>query len=294
MNQQFSRIGLIGRGQNEQFRESLQRLVTLITNRGQPLLVESALADLLPEGNVPACNRMEIGDSSDLVIVLGGDGSMLSAARDLAHHQVPLLGVNRGRLGFLTDVSPDEIEDQVSAVLNGQYKMEERFLLDVEVLQGEQVVDTAGALNDVVVSSGTTARMMEFDLSVNDVFVYRQRADGMIVSTPTGSTAYSMSGGGPIMHPSLDAILLLPMYPHTLSSRPIVIDGNSDIRITIGEHDSDSIPVTCDGQDKLNVSAGNVVRINKKNDKLFLVHPQGHDFYASCRDKLSWSSSLVH
>lgn len=294
MKQQFTRIGLVGRGHNDRFRDSLERLVSLLAARGQPLLVETVLADIIPEVAVVQANREQIGRESDLVIVLGGDGSMLSAARDLALHQVPLLGVNRGRLGFLTDVSPDDIEEQVSAVLDGQYALEERFLLDVEVLQNEQVISRAGALNDVVVSSGTSARMMEFDLSVNNVFVYRQRADGMIVSTPTGSTAYSMSGGGPIMHPSLDAILLLPMYPHTLSSRPIVIDGNSDIRITILEQGSESLPVTCDGQDKLNVCGGNVVHISKKAHRLSLVHPEGHDFYASCRDKLSWGSTLVN
>ena len=181
------------------------------------------------------CSRKMIGEVSDLIIVVGGDGSLLSAARTLARFDVPVLGVNRGRLGFLTDVSPDEIEQRVGEVLDGQYRIEKRFLLDVMVKHNGEPIGTADALNDVVVNSGTSAKMIEFELYIEGEFVYRQRSDGLIVSTPTGSTAYSLSGGGPIMHPKLDAIVLVPMFPHTLSSRPIVVDGNSEIKIVICE-----------------------------------------------------------
>jgi NAD+ kinase len=294
MESSFQRIGLIGRGSNDQFKESLQRLVALLDARGlTPPLIESSLAKLLVDYPYAGVDRSAIGAESDLVIVLGGDGSMLSAAREMAEHDVPVLGVNRGRLGFLTDISPDAIEEQVSAVLEGKFTLEQRFLLDVQVRRDDAVISRSAALNDVVVSSGTSAQMIEFDLYVNDAFVYRQRADGLIVSTPTGSTAYSLSGGGPIMHPSLDAVLLLPMYPHTLSSRPIVVDGNSDIEIVIGIGNSENLPVTCDGQDRLSVSPNDRVCIAKKSHHLTLVHPTGHDFYASCRDKLHWGGSLV-
>ena len=207
MEQRFNRIGLIGRGHDDRFRESLEHLVALLDDRGQSPLVETALAGLLADGKTEAADREAIGAQSDLVIVLGGDGSMLSAAREMAQHDVPVLGVNRGRLGFLTDVSPDDIEHQVGAVLDGDFTLEQRFLLGAEVQRDGVTLSSSGALNDVVVSSGISAQMIEFDLLIDDVFVYRQRADGLIVSTPTGSTAYSLSGGGPIMHMHL---LLFP------------------------------------------------------------------------------------
>ena len=153
-----------------------------------------------------------------------------------------MLGVNRGRLGFLTDISPDDIAQQIPAVLAGEYTRESRFLLDARVVRDGKTVGRADALNDVVVNSGTSAQMIEFELSINGVFVYRQRADGLIISTPTGSTAYSLSGGGPIMHPTLDAVVLVPMFPHALSSRPIVVDGNSEIRLDILERNRISSP----------------------------------------------------
>ena len=211
----------------------------------------------------------------------------------LAHYNVPVLGINRGRLGFLTDILPEEIEQRVGAVLQGDYTLEKRFLLNVAVQRDGEIIGKGEALNDVVVNSGTSAKMIEFDLYVDDEFVYRQRSDGLIVSTPTGSTAYSLSGGGPIMHPKLDAVVLVPMFPHTLSSRPIVIDGNSEIKIEIiGNNDEIYPPVTCDGQVNLNAMPGDFVIIRKKRHKLKLVHPLDHSFYASCRDKLGWSARL--
>jgi NAD+ kinase len=209
-------------------------------------------------------------------------------------YYTPVLGVNRGRLGFLTDISPDEIDTKVADVLDGKYNREYRFLLEATVERHGEVVGRADALNDVVVNSGTSAQMIEFDLYIDNNFVYRQRADGLIVSTPTGSTAYALSGGGPIMHPALDAVVLVPMFPQTLSSRPIVVDGNSEIRIDISERNSIHPPVTCDGQVNMTARPGDSVHIFKKPHKLILIHPLEHSFYASCRDKLRWSNSLVN
>jgi NAD+ kinase len=293
MPQGFTKIGLVGRGQHQNSVETLQRLLTLLEGRQLETTVEKRLAKLLPQTGYHVASRDEIGEQCDLVIVVGGDGSMLSAARTMAKHDTPVLGVNRGRLGFLTDVSPEDIEAKVSAVLEGEYVRESRFLLDVLVARDGEPVGRADALNDVVVNSGTSAQMIEFDLHVNEVFVYRQRADGLIISTPTGSTAYSLSGGGPIMHPSLDAIVLVPMFPQTLSSRPIVVDGNSEIRIDIGENNRIHPPVTCDGQVNMTALPGDTVHIYKKPHALSLIHPRDHNFYASCRDKLHWSASLV-
>ncbi len=179
-------------------------------------------------------------------------------------------------------------------MLEGKFERECRFLLDADVRRDGVVVGRADALNDVVVNSGTSAQMIEYELYINDTFVYRQRADGLIVSTPTGSTAYSLSGGGPIMHPNLDAILLVPMFPHALSSRPIVVDGDSQIRVDILQRNRIHPPVTCDGQVNMTARPGDSVHIRKKPHRLTLLHPVGHSFYASCRDKLRWGYALVN
>lgn len=289
----FDTIGLVGRSQQDGLDVVLQELIALLRNRGQRVLLEDRLDELLENHGCQLASRDEIGQQADLVIVAGGDGSLLSAARTMAKYETPVLGVNRGRLGFLTDITPDQVPEQVPAVLDGHYDIESRFLLDAHVSREGEVVARADALNDVVVNSGTSAQMIEIELSVDDTFVYRQRADGLIVSTPTGSTAYSLSGGGPIMHPALDAIVLVPMFPHALSSRPIVVDGNSEIRMDILQRNRIHPPVTCDGQVNMTARPGDSVVIRKKPHPLRLVHPVGHSFYASCRDKLRWSNALV-
>lgn len=294
MQTRFDRIGLVGRSQQEGLREVLQELIALLQGLDRELILEQRLAELVPETSLPCGSLEDIGEDSDLVIVVGGDGSLLSAARTLARYETPVLGINRGRLGFLTDISPDDMHSQVPAVLAGEFVRESRFLLDAKVQREGKTVGRADALNDVVVNSGTSAQMIEFELSINGVFVYRQRADGLIVSTPTGSTAYSLSGGGPIMHPTLDAVVLVPMFPHALSSRPIVVDGNSEIRLDILSRNRIHPPVTCDGQVNMTARPGDSVVITKKPHRLTLLHPVGHSFYASCRDKLHWSNALVN
>ncbi|MBM68383.1 MAG: NAD(+) kinase [Haliea sp.] len=294
MHTKFDRIGLVGRSQQEGLTDVLDELVHLLQGLGKDLVLESRLAELVADQSIPRASLDAIGEDSDLVIVVGGDGSLLSAARTLAKYETPVLGVNRGRLGFLTDISPDDIAQQVPAVLAGEYTRESRFLLDARVVRDGKTVGRADALNDVVVNSGTSAQMIEFELSINGVFVYRQRADGLIISTPTGSTAYSLSGGGPIMHPTLDAVVLVPMFPHALSSRPIVVDGNSEIRLDILERNRIHPPVTCDGQVNMTARPGDSVLVTKKPHRLTLLHPLGHSFYASCRDKLRWNTALVN
>ncbi|MEP5567711.1 MAG: NAD(+) kinase [Halioglobus sp.] len=289
----FKKIGLVGRSQQNGLDVVLQELLTLLEHRGHEVILEDCLGELVPGADVRLGNRDDIGQDSDLVIVAGGDGSLLSAARTLAKYDTPVLGVNRGRLGFLTDITPDQIAEQIPRVLDGDFATESRFLLDAHVEREGQIVAQADALNDVVVNSGTSAQMIEIELTIDNTFVYRQRADGLIVSTPTGSTAYSLSGGGPIMHPSLDAIVLVPMFPHALSSRPIVVDGNSEIRVDILQRNSIHPPVTCDGQVNMTARPGDSVVIRKKPHRLTLLHPVGHSFYASCRDKLRWGNALV-
>jgi NAD+ kinase len=294
MGASFEKIGLVGRSQQRGSEDVLAQLLDLLRERGLAILLEDRLGELVSGQDLQTYNRDTIGQQADLVIVVGGDGSLLSAARTLAKYDTPVLGVNRGRLGFLTDIYPDEIAQRVPAVLDGEFKKEQRFLLDAAVQREGKVVGRADALNDVVVNSGTSAQMIEYELYIDDSFVYRQRADGLIVSTPTGSTAYSLSGGGPIMHPTLDAVVLVPMYPHALSSRPIVVDGNSEIRINILAHNRLHPPVTCDGQVNMTARPGDSVCIVKKPHRLTLLHPLDHSFYASCRDKLRWGNALVN
>ena len=293
MHSKFERIGLVGRSQQEGLTDVLEELVRLLQSLGKEVVLESRLAERVADQSISRASLDDIGEDSDLVIVVGGDGSLLSAARTLAKYETPVLGVNRGRLGFLTDISPDDIATQVPAVLAGEYTQDSRFLLDARVVRDGKTVGRADALNDVVVNSGTSVQMIEFELSINGVFVYRQRADGLIISTPTGSTAYSLSGGGPIMHPTLDAVVLVPMFPHALSSRPIVVDGNSEIRLDILERNRIHPPVTCDGQVNMTARPGDSVVVTKKPHRLTLLHPLGHSFYASCRDKLRWNTALV-
>lgn len=289
----FDKVGLVGRSQQDGLGPVLQELLELLGVRGHQVMLQDRLEELVPGHGVSVGTPDEIGEWADLVIVSGGDGSLLGAARTLAKYGTAVLGVNRGRLGFLTDITPDLIADQIPHVLDGKFDEEHRFLLDAHVVRDREVVAKADALNDVVVNSGASAQMIEIELSIDDTFVYRQRADGLIVSTPTGSTAYSLSGGGPIMHPSLDAIVLVPMFPHALSSRPIVVDGSSEIRVDILARNRIHPPVTCDGQENMTARPGDSVLIRKKPHALRLLHPVGHSFYASCRDKLRWSNALV-
>jgi NAD+ kinase len=289
----FRTVGLMGRLGSEQVLETLVQLRGILAERGCRVLLEQDLAGRLGATAADAREREAIGRECDLVIVVGGDGSMLGAARVLAAQDVPVLGVNRGRLGFLTDVTPQNLEAEIDGVLQGRYLLESRFLLDVQVLRGEQVLARGDALNDVVVNSGISARMIEFDLFIDGQFVYTQRSDGLIVSTPTGSTAYSLSGGGPIMHPALDALVLVPMFPHTLGSRPLVIAGNSTVRIVINAYNALQPGISCDGQLNFSASPGDAIVVHKKPERLKLLHPLEHNFYAICRAKLGWGSGIA-
>ncbi len=290
--EQFRTIGIIGRMGSVRVVETLRRLKRFLVKADYDVVLEQTTATVLPGHGVQVCSIRMMGEIADLVIVVGGDGSLLGAARELARFDVPLLGVNRGQLGFLTDIRPDELEKGVGEVLGGAYVEEERFLMDTLVRRRGEPIGTGAALNDVVLHPGQSTRMIEFELYIEGQFVYSQKSDGLIVATPTGSTAYSLSAGGPIMHPRLDAIVLVPMFPHTLSSRPIVVDGQAEIKIIIDE-DSEIYPhVSCDGQKHITAAPGDVITIHKKPQKIRLIHPTNHDFYETCREKLGWAKSL--
>ncbi len=290
--EEFRNIGIIGRLGSKKVIETVRRLKRYLVEEGYHVILQDRIAEVMPGHGMQVSTQKLLGEICDLVIVVGGDGSLLGAARALAKHNTPVLGINRGRLGFLTDISPDEgMEEAIQSVLDGEYIEEQRFLLDAEIKRNGVSIAASEALNDVVLHPGKSARMIAFDLYVEGQFVHHQRADGMIVSSPTGSTAYALSGGGPIMHPKLDAIVLVPMFPHTLSSRPIVVDGNSEIKLVIGDSNETYPTVSCDGQKHLPCAPGDAVTIRKKPHKLKLIHPKDHNFYEICRTKLGWETS---
>jgi NAD+ kinase len=294
----FSTLGLIGHLNNERAVYSIKRLIRFLQKKQKHFVLEADTAELIDDkALVQAAEQIAeidtLGQLCDLVVVVGGDGSLLRAGRAMAQYQVPLLGINRGRLGFLTDILPDHIESKVEDVLNGNYISEKRFLLDMNVMRGTEIIATASAMNDVVLHPGKFVHMLQFEIYVDGDFVTSQRADGVIVATPTGSTAYSLSGGGPILHPKLDAIALVPMNPHTLSSRPMVVPGDSEIRIVVGEHSRALPMVTCDGATHAEVQTGDAIVIVKKQQLLELLHPKDYNFFERCRSKLGWGGHLL-
>lgn len=287
----FRNIGLIGRPNKDSVVETLHLIYDYLLNKGLHPIFDEHTATLAGYHDVQTVGRALLGEVVDLVIVVGGDGSLLHAARSVVRHGTPVLGVNRGRLGFLTDISPNEVLEKLDLVLKGNFQVDPRFLLEMEVrVNGESIFDDL-ALNDVVLHSGKSINMIEFELFIDGQFVYHQHSDGLIVATPTGSTAYALAGGGSILHPSMDAISLVPMHPHTLSSRPIIVGGQCEIRLNIPENRV--VPmVSADGFEGIGLSQGDSVHIRKHPFKLNLLHPPGYDFYMSCRTKLGWQQAF--
>lgn len=292
MAERFSRIGLIGRFPSEMVSETLVKLSEFLTQRGHSLLFEESTALALQNQALVTAPQTTFGQDCDLIIVVGGDGSLLIAARYAVKYQVPILGINRGRLGFLTDIRPDEIISKVALILDGNYLEEERFLLTGQVTSNSALEIKGDALNDIVFRQGPSAQMLEFSIHINDEFICTEYADGLIVSTPTGSTAYALSGGGPILHPQLDAIVLLPMFAHTLSSRPLVISGNSRIKITLAPSNLIAATVSFDGQPPQSIHPGGTLDIHKKEHSLRLIHPEDYHYFETLRTKLGWNQKL--
>ena len=226
--------------------------------------------------------------NSEFIISIGGDGTLLSCARKFGYLGIPILGINLGTLGFLTDVQPEEITSTLIKILEGKYIKDRRFFLEAKVNNSEK---SFIALNEAVIHSGSVAKLIEYTVFIDEAFVYKQKADGIIISTPTGSTAYSLSGNGPIIHPSLGSISLLPMFPHSLSSSPLVVGAESEIKIKLTENSS-SAQISFDSHNFVNLKGKNEIHIGKSQSVLELIHPLDHDFYDGCRSKLGWSTSI--
>lgn len=288
MADEFHCVGLFGKYADPSVSSTLRTLSDFLRARGVEILLDEATARVWADHHLQVASRDHIGEHCDLAIVVGGDGTLLNAARSLAAHRIALVGINLGRLGFLTDISPDDIEERLGEILAGHYREDHRFLLHCSILRDGEQISESDAFNDVVVHKWEVARMLEVETYVDGRFLTRMRADGLIVSTPTGSTAYALSGGGPILEPGLDAIILVPICPHTLSNRPIVIHGGSLIEVVVGGSTNSHAQVTCDGQINLGLISGDRIRIRKKEQGIRLIHPADYDHFHTLRAKLNW------
>jgi len=289
MSTPFQTIGLIAKSGAPAVAHTLTKLICDLRQRKLRVVLDESAAVYFERPDEAVLNRWELAKDCDLAIVVGGDGTLLNAARSLAEEDVAVLGVNLGRLGFLADVSPDEMHEQLDEILAGQYEEEHRSLLHASVLRNGRTVSESDALNDVVIHKWDIARMIEVDTTIDGRFLNSLRADGLIVSTPTGSTAYALSGGGPILDPALKALVLVPICPHTLSNRPIVVSDQVKIEIVVRGENSTEAQITWDGQVNFELTSGDRVRIKRKDHDLRLIHPRKHDHFDIMRRKLRWA-----
>ncbi len=280
----FDPVALIGRTRST---EAVKNLAEFLAGHGCQVLLERDTAALNGVEGYPKVEFGDIGTRAKLAVVLGGDGSMLSAARQLAAHRVPLVGVNQGRLGFMTDIAQKRMLESMGELIDGRYSVEDRTMLAAEVQRGSDALLSTMALNDVVVSKGPVGRLIEFLIHIDGEFVYDLRSDGLIVSTPTGSTAYSLSSNGPILHPSLTGLVLVPICPHTLSNRPIAVSDRSSIVITL-KHGQDA-QFNTDGQAPFELHEGDRVSVKRAEHSIRFLHPPGYSYFAMLREKLHWS-----
>jgi len=288
MTNAFKTIALMGNFDDARIRETICSIAGKIAGQQIAVRVSDRWDTAELPGSVVKTAASEVTQSADLIIAVGGDGSMLFAARAAATAGIPVLGINRGRLGFLADVSPSDHLEALDAILGGEYECEERMLLKSEIVAKDGQRECGIALNDVVVKRQYTGRMLEFQTHVDGRYVNTHGGDGFIVATPTGSTAYALSCGGPIVTPGLDAVVLAPICPHTLSDRPIVIPAASTTEVSVHEHQNDVAEVSCDGEVAGQLAPGEKLRISVARARVELIHPRGYDYYEILRNKLHW------
>ena len=292
MQPAFRRVALVGK-QTPEIAQSLRALRDFLRQRGCEVMIEKETAASVGENGATGDNAAgydEIGRSADLAIVIGGDGTMLAAARNLAHHKVPLAGINQGRLGFMTDIALSEMSDSVGAILEGRHSIEERALIEAEILRGGKTLLRTVALNEAVVTKGSQARLIEFKLTIDGEYVYRLRADGVIVATPTGSTAYALSAQGPILQPTVRAFALVPLNPHVLSARPVSVSDMSVIEIELVR--AVDARAHFDGFALTDLQEGDRLVLKRSADAIRFVHPPGYSYFTMLREKLRWSKAV--
>jgi NAD+ kinase len=265
--------------------EAVNLMINSISNLDINLYIDKSSNN--KNENFTVLEHKEFVKKVDIVVVFGGDGTLLNAARKYLNYDIPILGINMGNVGFLTDISTDNFEKTIKEVLDGNYKIEERNLVSAKFGNNHLY-----GLNEVLIHSGAYAQLMRYRLNVNDKVVYEQRSDGLIIATPTGSTAYALSAGGPIIHPSLDVWTILPMLPQSLSSRPFVISTDEKVEMDLFDGPNENAKICVDGQDDIDIPYGEKILISKMEKTLKLVHPNDNDFFEACREKLGWSLNI--
>ena len=288
----FTKIGIISKPDDTQIKGPVRTLYKYLSRRSLQIWVDDVTASLLGQKSVQASSLKQMAMHTDLVIVIGGDGTLLHAAHTMIDSEIPLLGVNLGRLGFLAEISPDEMQAELDHILAGDYIEEERFVLQTTLVRDGKTHARALAVNDVVVHALRMVRMIEIETRVDGQHLDTLRADGYIVSTPTGSTAYALSGGGPILHPGLGAIVLVPICPHTLSNRPIVVDAGSRIELSLtGQDLRHNALASVDGQINMHFKPGDLLHIEKGKRALRLIQPRQYDYFDVLQKKLRWNAA---
>ena len=289
MKNKFSKIALSSTSQDERVISIARQIFEILSNVEVETLYDDNLSVLEELTGLKSLSTKAIVEKADLLIAIGGDGTMLNCSKKYGSKGIPVLGINLGKLGFLTDIAPEEITTRLIEVIKGNFVEDKRFFLEASMQnQNESLI----ALNEIVIHSGAIAQLIEFNLFINDHFVYRQKADGLIINSPTGSTAYSLSGGGPIVHPGVDAITLLLMFPQSLSTSSLLVRADSSIRIELTNPQL-SAQVSFDSHDSLTVKGIQEINISKSTSVLNLIHPLDHDFFGGCRNKLGWSSGQI-
>jgi len=283
----FRRIALIGKLRSADIATSLRELGDYLQQRGCEVRFEKESA---AEIGTRGADYETLGKAADLAIVIGGDGTMLAAARNLVRHHVPVVGVNQGRVGFMTDIGHEDMQAGIGAILDGKGSLEDRTLLDAEIVRDGKPVLRTMALNEAVLGKGGEARLIEFEVSLDGEYVYTLRADGLIVATPTGSTAYAMSAQGPILHPAVPAFALVPLSPHTLSARPVSVSDRSVIDIKLLR--AVDARAHFDGFALTDMAEGDRLILKRSADTVRFVHPPGYRYFATLREKLRWSEVL--
>ena len=292
MSMAFQSIGIIAKQDDKLVYETVRSLYDYLSAKKLKICVDQYAQQCLDKNSVNCVDIQDMHNEIDLAIVVGGDGTLLSAAQFMVQFDVPIVGINRGRLGFLTDILPENMHQNLDQILQGEYFKEVRSVLSAHLIRSKEKLAQCLAINDIVVHASTFVRMIELETRVADEHLNALRADGLIVSTPTGSTAYALSGGGPIMHPSAATTLLVPICPHTLSNRPIVVDENSKIEIIYSEHNEVNGIAAVDGQMEHKVFPGDRIVIEKSDKPLILIQPKDYSYFKVLRKKLNWSQQL--
>lgn len=286
----FQTVAIIGKQKSADVAVPMLLLGDFLAARGVRVVVDGLSAEHFKDHPFTALSLDEIARSVDLAVVIGGDGTMLNIARTLAPHGIPIVGVNQGRLGFLADLTMGTMLDGISAMLDGQFVTEQRLLLTARVLRSDVEVFSGLAFNEVVVHRSNISSMVEFEVRIDGEYLYNQRADGLIISTPTGSTAYAMSAGGSILHPSLDVLQLVPVCPHSLSNRPIVVKGTSELELLM--HRTGDICLRYDSHTHFDLQLHDKILVTRFAQPAHLLHPVGHSYYHTLREKLLWNQTL--